>query len=59
MRTRANKFKLRWETFLLYVREKLFYGQNNHLNHFPRGVLESPSLELVKTRLGKLLDNLI
>jgi len=58
--TRGNGYKLQWERFHLRIRKTfLTVRAINHWNNLPRDVVESPSLEVFRMRLDRVLDNLI
>jgi len=59
-RTRGNRHKLKQRKFRLNMRENFFTLRvTEHWNRLPREVVESPSLEIFKTRLDKVLCNLL
>jgi len=59
-RTRDNGHKLKPRKFRLNMRNNFFpLRVTEHWNRLPREVVESPSLEIFKTRLDKVLYNLL
>jgi len=56
----SNGFKLREGRFRLNIR-KVFFTMRvlKHWNSLPREVVEAPSLETFKARLGRALSNLV
>jgi len=59
-RTKGNEHKLKHKKFLLNMRKNFFTLRvTEYWNRLPREVVESPSLEICKTRLDKVLCSLL
>jgi len=59
-RTRGNRYRLKHRKFCLNMRKNSFTLRvTEHWNRLPRGVVESPSLEIFKTHLDKVLCSLL
>jgi len=58
-RTRGNRHKLKHKKFRLKTRKNFTLKVAEHWNRLPREVVESPSLEIFKTRLDEVLYNLL
>ncbi|KFV76507.1 hypothetical protein N308_12292, partial [Struthio camelus australis] len=55
-----NGHKLIHRQFHLNLRKNFFTGRvTEHWNRLPRQVVESPSLEIFKTRLDVILGNML
>ena len=59
-RARGNGFKLRQRRFRLDIRRRLFTQcVVTHWNRLPKGAVDAPSLEALKTRLDVALGSLL
>jgi len=59
-RTRRNRHKLKHRKFCLNMRKNFFpLKVTEHWNRLPRETVESPSLEIFKTCLDKVLCSLL
>jgi len=59
-RTRGNRHKLKHRKFRLNMRKNFFSLRvMEHWNTLPKETVESPSLEIFKTHLDKVLCNLL
>ncbi|KFV83992.1 hypothetical protein N308_10811, partial [Struthio camelus australis] len=55
-----NGHELKHRQFCLNLRKNFFAVRvSEHWNRLPRGVVESPSLEIFKTRLDVILGNVL
>lgn len=57
-KTRGNRYKLHQARFRLDIRIIFFtVRKSNHWNNIPSDVMESPSLEVFKVQLDRVVDN--
>jgi len=60
MRKENTYMPVKWNEFRLNVRKNFFpLRVTEHWNRLPREAVESPSLEIFKTRLDKVLCSLL
>jgi len=58
-KARGNRYKLHWERFHLSVKKKFFTLRTiNYWNNLPRDMVVSPSLQVLKMQLDRVLNNL-
>jgi len=59
-KTRVNRSKLHWERFHHNIRKTFFTVRRiHHWNNLLRDMVKSPPLEVFRTQLDRVLDNLI
>jgi len=59
-RTRGNVLKLHQEGFRLPIKKSCFTERvTKHWNRMPRGLVESPSLEVFKRRVDVVLRDIV
>ena len=59
-KTRGNSFKVEESRFRLDIRRKFFTVRVvQYWSRFPREIVDTPSLEVFKTKLDEALDSLI
>jgi len=58
-RTRGNGHNLKHRKFQLNVRKNFTLRVTEHWNRLPRVVVDSPALEIFKSRLDKVLCSLL
>lgn len=58
-RTRSNELQLKEGKLRLDIREFFTVRVVRHWNRLPRGVVDAPTLAVLKARLGKALRNLL
>jgi len=58
-RTRGNEHKLKHKKFLLNMKKNFPLRVTEHWNRLPREVVDSPSLDIFKTRLDAVLCSLL